>query len=157
MKNHQKLSNAKVKEYVRQLYRHSCRTLGAWSPAETLVRGKALRSALRHSLPDLPEQVKDRPFWPEAGICDNIRGTYDLSNVIDLVGLTALQFDWCCMDLPRANFGLPVEIYTYPVEGVDAYCRTVNLWEGEGLTKRLQLLDAVIEVLEYVCDMEDEL
>lgn len=153
MKNHQKLSNAKVKEYVRQLYRHSCRTLGAWSPAETLARGKALRSALRHSLPDLPEQVKDRPFWSEAGICDNIRGTYDLSNVIALVGLTARQFDWCCMDITERMEFAVVEVPFYPV--YDAPGLRVNRWAGEGLTRRLQLLDAVIEILECICDQQD--
>lgn len=152
-----KLTPEQVKEYALELHKQAAPLFSHWNPVETLKKASALRVALKHASPSLPEAVGCSIFRPGLGICVNISNGRDNTPVIDLVGLTALQFDWCCMDLPRANFGLPVEICTYPVEGVDAYCRTVNLWEGEGLRRRLQLLDAVIEVLEYVCDMEDEL
>jgi len=112
-----------------------------------LRRSEGLQGILTREVPD------GATIWVEVdaseGLCWHLAtpGTYSL--VTELIGLAALQFNWC----GHSTSWMGVNTFTtasylplFPIGGYEEYHSCIK-WEGESLRRRLELLNAVIETL----------
>lgn len=116
----------------------------------SLSKAEKLRGQLAKKLP--------RGFNKGTGLCDNLDTLENWVFICRLVGLAALQFDWCdcsktCHQVEWG--GKTVSLPVFPVGGSkEFYCKPK--WEGESLTKRRELLDAVIILLRGLIECLDQ-
>jgi len=112
-----------------------------------LRRAEDLRGILTREVPD------GATVWVEVdaseGLCGHLTTPGNYSLVSNLLGLVALQFDWCdhstsWMDV--STFTTASYLPLFPIGGYREY-HSCNKWEGESLRRRLELLNAVIETL----------
>jgi len=107
----------------------------------SLSKAEGLRGQLAKKLP--------RGFNKGMGLCDNLDTPENWVFICRLVGLAALQFDWCNCSTTchQVEFGgKTVALPVFPVGGSKEFYFKPK-WEGESLTKRRELLGATIVLL----------